>query len=199
MRMIRGFTFVFLVSGALSAWPAAGQSFNLELSGGVRPRAGGVEAAGVGSVALALHAPRVSVRLRLIDLVTITTHIDTIPGSTRYYWDTFSNGQQRCRDSSTGQFVSDSLCSGGGDRTEGTYEDRAGVGAELSVAVLNGRPHLSIGGGVRVGVEGEHRIDPYGQIYLALAPAQKSHLYILGTAGSAMVTGAELGYSIKLH
>jgi hypothetical protein len=63
--------------------------------------------------------------------------------SDRYYTDTFSNGQSRCRDSTNGQFASTSLCSG---------EPTTDVGALLDAGL---RFHesfpLEIGAGVRLG------------------------------------------------
>lgn len=194
-------TVALVAMGALPA-PAAAtgqQSINLELGAGVRPGAGGLETPGVAHVAVALHVSRLSIRVRLVDLVTITTQLDTVPASSQYYWDTFSNGQRRCRDSATGQFVRNSLCSTGGNRAKGTYEDRTGAAIEGGVALLRGRPILSLGGGVRVGVEGDHRVDPYGMLYVSMAPVTGNHFYLVGTTGSGMVSGAEIGYSFRLH
>ncbi len=58
---------------------------------------------------------------------SLDLHFDsnTTESSSRYYTDTFSNGQSRCRDRETGRFVSSSLCN---DSTEYTTD----VSARLS-------------------------------------------------------------------
>ena len=61
----------------------------------------------------------------------------------RYHFDTFSNGQERCRDSQTGQFARDSLCS----ETQAIY----GAVFELDLMIPVGGASILLGGGYRLG------------------------------------------------
>jgi hypothetical protein len=68
----------------------------------------------------------------------------------RYYRDTFSNGQSRCRDSQTGQFADDSDC---------VNIDLKPYGRVEAVYAIPGSAEL--GGGVRLSQE---KVRPYGTI-----------------------------------
>ena len=74
----------------------------------------------------------------------------------RYYEDTFSNGQTRCRDSETGQFADDSECN---DVAVKAY---AKIEATYSIPMV-----AEIGGGARFSSE---KVRPYGTIAVPLAP-----------------------------
>lgn len=43
----------------------------------------------------------------------INAETQPVSGGSRYYWDTLSNGQRRCRDRQTGRFASSSNCESG--------------------------------------------------------------------------------------
>lgn len=83
----------------------------------------------------------------------------------RYYEDTFSNGQTRCRDSQNGQFASDSKCVNVGfdwyAKAEAAYVAPGG---------------FEIGGGARFSSE---KVRPYGTAAFSLAPKVK----LKGNAG----------------
>lgn len=83
----------------------------------------------------------------------------------RYYEDTFSNGQTRCRDSQTGQFAKDSEC------------DDTAVKAYGKIEATYSIPHFAeIGGGVRFSSD---KVRPYGTVGLPLGP----RFSIKGNAG----------------
>ena len=69
--------------------------------------------------------------------------VGTASSDSRYYYDTFSNGQRRCRDTTTGQFSNNASCDG---QTEVVV---SGI-VELGIRVSNSFP-LELGGGYRVG------------------------------------------------
>ena len=90
----------------------------------------------------------------------------------RYYTDTFSNGQSRCRDSETGRFVETSLCT-----VVPRFEYAAA--ADLSLSLVLSRAAITIGGGYRVGfAEG-----PYALARLASASRTGVRLYVEGLVG----------------
>ena len=62
--------------------------------------------------------------------------------NSRYYIDTFSNGQSRCRDRANGQFASDSLCSSPHALFAGMFDENF---------ILSPTVPLTVGGGYRVG------------------------------------------------
>jgi hypothetical protein len=65
------------------------------------------------------------------------------PGDSRYYMDTFSNGQRRCRDTTNGQFANTELCSGSAKTiTAGMFD--ANIIAAPKIPVM-------IGAGYRIG------------------------------------------------
>lgn len=90
----------------------------------------------------------------------------------RYYDDTFSNGQSRCRDSQTGQFASDSKC------TNVAVDWYAK--AEIAYITPAG---FEVGGGARFSSE---KMRPYGTASIRLNPSLKlkgsggPHYYSLG-------------------
>jgi len=83
----------------------------------------------------------------------------------RYYEDTFSNGQSRCRDSLNGQFASDSKCVNVG---VDWYAK-----AEVAYVAPTG---FELGGGARVSSE---KVRPYGTASFRLGPKIK----LKGNAG----------------
>lgn len=90
----------------------------------------------------------------------------------RYYDDTFSNGQSRCRDGQTGQFASDSKCT----NIAVDWYAKAEV-AYIASAVFE------LGGGARFSSE---KVRPYGMAAFRLNPTLKlkgsggPHYYSLG-------------------
>lgn len=92
----------------------------------------------------------------------------------RYYDDTFSNGQSRCRDGQTGQFASDSKC------TNVAVDWYAK--AEVAYVASSG---FEFGGGARFSSE---KVRPYGTASFRLNPSLKlkgnggPHYYSLGVA-----------------
>jgi hypothetical protein len=83
----------------------------------------------------------------------------------RYYEDTFSNGQSRCRDSETGQFAKDSKCDDAAVKAYGKIE------ATYTIA-----GSLELGGGARFSSE---KVRPYGTFSFPVSPK----LRIKGNAG----------------
>ena len=83
----------------------------------------------------------------------------------RYYRDTFSNGQSRCRDGDTGQFASDSECVNIG---VDWYAK-----AEVAYVAPSG---FEFGGGARFSSE---KVRPYGMVSFRLSPSLK----LKGNAG----------------
>ena len=83
----------------------------------------------------------------------------------RFYTDTFSNGQSRCRERSTGQFADDSDCVELDARAYGRVEATYRIGG-------NG---VELGGGVRIGEE----VLPYGTLAIPLGASSQ----IKGNAG----------------
>ena len=74
----------------------------------------------------------------------------------RYYEDTFSNGQTRCRDSETGQFAADEKC------------DNLAVKAYAKIEATYSIPMFAeIGGGARFSSD---KVRPYGTVAVPLAP-----------------------------
>jgi len=71
----------------------------------------------------------------------VTLQDDKSAGDSRYYMDTFSNGQSRCRDSETGQFVATEKCS------DLSIETVPGVTAEGALVPSRSVP-IYVGGGV---------------------------------------------------
>lgn len=83
----------------------------------------------------------------------------------RYYDDTFSNGQTRCRDSETGQFAKDSKCDNTAVKAYGKIE------ATYSIPLV-----AEIGGGARFSSD---KVRPYGTVAVPLAP----RISLKGNAG----------------
>lgn len=75
----------------------------------------------------------------------------------RYYRDTFSNGQSRCRDSTNGQFAKDSLCNNTAVDAYGRIE------ASYSLKVIE------VGAGARYSTLSE-TVQPYGTIGVPMGP-----------------------------
>jgi len=92
----------------------------------------------------------------------------------RYYNDTFSNGQSRCREGQTGQFASDSKCTNIGvdwyAKAEAAYVATSG---------------FELGGGARFSAE---KVRPYGMAAFRLNPTLKlkgsggPHYFSLGVS-----------------
>jgi hypothetical protein len=74
----------------------------------------------------------------------------------RYYKDTFSNGQTRCRDGETGQFAKDSECNNVAVKAYGKIEATYSIPATVE-----------IGGGARFSGD---KVRPYGTMALPLGP-----------------------------
>lgn len=85
----------------------------------------------------------------------------------RYYEDTFSNGQTRCRDSTNGEFASDAKCDNTAVKPYGKIE---------ATYTLAGS--LEVGGGARFSSE---KVRPYGTVSFPLMPK----LRVRGNAGES--------------
>ena len=94
----------------------------------------------------------------------------------RYYMDEFSNGQERCRDSTNGQFVDDELCNNIAAKAYGRLE------ATYTIPATG----FQFGGGARFSSE---KVRPYGTIAVPLGPKLKlkgnvgDKYYALGISG----------------
>jgi len=74
----------------------------------------------------------------------------------RYYEDTFSNGQTRCRDSETGRFAKDAKCDNTAVKAYGRIE------ATYSIPLV-----AEVGAGARFSSD---KVRPYGTVAVPLAP-----------------------------
>lgn len=74
----------------------------------------------------------------------------------RYYEDTFSNGQTRCRDGNTGRFANDAKCDNTAVKAYGRVE------ATYSIPLV-----AEVGGGARFSSD---KVRPYGTVAIPLAP-----------------------------
>lgn len=83
----------------------------------------------------------------------------------RYYEDQFSNGQSRCRDSSTGQFASDAKCDNTAVKAYGKIEATYTLPASVE-----------LGGGARFSSE---KVRPYGTVSFPIGPK----IRVKGNAG----------------
>ncbi|WP_262504463.1 hypothetical protein [Sphingobium sp. KCTC 72723] len=83
----------------------------------------------------------------------------------RYYQDSFSNGQTRCRDGQTGQFANDSECN------NVAVKAYAKIEATYSIPLM-----AEVGGGARFSGD---KVRPYGTVAVPLAPTIK----LKGNAG----------------
>lgn len=138
---------------------------------------------GASNFSLGVRLHRLSLRVRAPD-VFLVERPDSAGGSgqpSRYYWDTFSNGQRRCRDRSTGQFARSSLCSGAGG--DGTGSDEyTGVGMELGYLLRQAAPHVELGAGSKV----RGTVLPYAYAMVGTGRPHASHFY------GALLTGPDL-------
>ena len=95
---------VVLMLGAILPTQADSQTLEKAWGGGIGATAvgdfGGLTLAAFGE----LH------RAWLFGSAGLDMSVGPGDGNTRYYRDSFSNGQSRCRDSSTGQFATDAKC-----------------------------------------------------------------------------------------
>jgi hypothetical protein len=125
--------------------------------------------------ALGLGATRF---FRFVGLTITPMDLTFVPqeGDSRYYEDTFSNGQTRCRDSATGQFASDSKC-GGAYRT--LYA--ASVTARLNIPVRDNEWY--VGGGYRAGSTST----PYGAVGFVRQPDGAGAWFVELRTGSDLV------------
>ena len=71
------------------------------------------------------------------------------PGSDRYYMDTFSNDQQRCRDRETGRFAKTSLCGG-------TVKVTYAAAVDINVIIPSRHRRIFFGIGTRTGAATTH-------------------------------------------
>jgi hypothetical protein len=102
----------------------------------------------------------------------------------RYYRDTFSNGQSRCRDSVTGQFASDSKC--------GAALAFGAIRAEVLLPVLD--TGIEIGPGFRVG----ERSLPHAAIaYNTQIERDQPFLLYLHGAGGVNFMQADVGIAMR--
>lgn len=124
---------------------------------------------------------------RVFGVVRPSLYLDMIAGpadpDSRYYRDTFDNGQSRCRDSVTGRFASDALCTGD-----------FGYAARAEGLFRLARSPVLLGPGLRVGSGG---LVPYGTaMYEApVSPGSPFQVQGKGSAGVAFIQ-AEVGIAL---
>lgn len=85
------------------------------------------------------------------------------PGDSRYYMDTFSNGQQRCRDTTNGQFARTELCNGSvGVISAGMFDINIIAAPKFPILVGGGyRVGPSQGAYLNIGFSGRARDDKF--------------------------------------
>lgn len=122
----------------------------------------------------------VSVWRRAVSLNLIPADITWVQvkdSNSPYYLDSFSNGQERCRDRRTGRFVETARC-------DPSHEVRWAVAGELNAAPRVLHP-LLLGAGVRHAVAATGPgTAAYGTVGLITAASDSTHVWLRASAGN---------------
>lgn len=120
------------------------------------------------------------------NLIVFTNFIDmkiTSEDNERYYMDKFSNGEERCRDKTNGQFAKEEKC-------DPVYDYDYALSFDVNYLINPDSKSFFLGGGLRFGRE----IVPYASLGYAFKEITSSHFFVKTEIGENLYK-AIIGYS----
>lgn len=120
------------------------------------------------------------------NLIVFTNFIDmeiTSEDNERYYMDKFSNGEERCRDRTNGQFAKSESC-------DPIYHYDYALSLDANYSLQPDSRSFFLGGGLRIGQE----LIPYASVGYAFNELSSYHCYIKAAIGEDLYQ-TTIGYS----